>query len=64
MESYLYVVEAHSLTTYTPIMRVDTFAQANIVIAKSKEFFPDAIFASVGTTDLIDVPHFNDYTWN
>lgn len=64
-ESYLYVCEAKSLISATPLMRVENFGQADIVRAYLKKMFPKMSVSYFSTDEFItEVPHFSDYTWN
>ena len=64
----LYVVEALSLTTFIPLMEVDNFDQANIMVNKTKSF-PNCkgkVYSVVSTPNRYKevTAHFNDYSWD
>ena len=64
----LYVVESLSLTTFIPLMEVDTFDQANIMINKTKSFpnYKGEVYSVVSTPNRYKevTAHFNDYSWD
>ena len=64
----LYVVEAISLTTFIPLMEVDNFDQASVVINKIKSFpdYKEKVYTTVSTPNKYEevTAHFNDYSWD
>ena len=64
----LYVVEALSLTTFIPLMEVDTFEQADVVINKIKSFsnYEGEVYNVVSTPNKYEevIAHFNNYSWD
>ena len=64
----LYVVESLSLTTFIPLMEVDNFDQANIMINKTKSFpnYKGEVYSVVSTPNRYKevAAHFNDYSWD
>ena len=64
----LYVVESLSSTTFIPLMEVDNFEQADVVINKIKAFpdYEGEVYSVVSTPDKYEgvTAHFNDYSWD
>ena len=64
----LYVVESLGLTTFIPLMEVDNFDQANIMINKIKSFpnYKGEVYSVVSTPNRYKevTAHFNDYSWD
>ena len=64
----LYVVEALSLSTFIPLIEVDNFDQANVVISKIKSFpnCKEKVYTTVSTPNKYEeiTEHFNDYSWD
>lgn len=64
----LYVVEAISLSTFIPLMEVDNFDQANVMINKTKAFpnYKGEVYSVVSTPHRYEevTEHFNDYSWD
>lgn len=64
----LYVVETLSVTTFVPLMEVDTLEQAYMVINKIKSFpnYEGEVYNVVSTPNRYEgiTAHFNDYSWD
>ena len=64
----LYVVESLGLTTFIPLMEVDNFDQASVVINKTKSFpnYKGEVYSVVSTPNRYKevTAHFSDYSWD
>ena len=64
----LYVVEALSLSTFIPLIEVDNFDQANVVINKMKSFpdYKEKVYTTVSTPNKYEeiTEHFDNYSWD
>ena len=63
-DQFLYVCEGINILSANPLIRVDTFEQADIVRKHLKKIMPEMIITYFATSDKVDVPHFSDYIWD
>ena len=59
------IIQTISLTSYYPLLKVDNFAQAIIAQKHIRNLgFKQINIVSGGNYNNINVPHFNEYTWD